>query len=585
MPNVVHFDRFEVDLDAGQLRKRGIRINLREQSFQVLASLLEHPGRVVTREELRQRLWHDDVFVDFDNNLNIVVARLREALNDSADRPRFIETLPKRGYRFLLPVTLLPLAENAAPVRRRKLVVLPFMNLSGDAQRDYFGDALTEEMITALASFAPERLAVIARTTAMHYKGTNKDAAHIGRELAVDYIVEGAVTCTDGRASINAQLIDATDQTHLFARKYEIDASEALKMPLRVAQDLVAHIPGLSEESGSTTTRTGESPVKPIKNAGAYREYLEGRRLLDSARPGSVDMARQHLERAVALDPEFADAYDGLAESYWYQGYLGFMPPRQAFSAGIMHAVRALEIDNKRAETHALLGQFHKIAEYNWREVDREMHLALRLNANSPVVRTRYAISGLMPHGRVREAAEELERVLEIDPLCLLARGWLGIMFVLGRCFERGIEQGQVLLELDSNNFVGHFVLGICLAYQRKFDDALEAHRKAIELSGATCGTAGWLGLTLALAGRTAEARELLTRLEHRRASAYVPATNLAWIHLGLGEIDDAFKWMSRAVEDCDQFMMPIKTYGFLDHLRSDPRYAILLRNMNLPLT
>lgn len=440
MPNVIHFEAFEVDLEAGQLRKRGIRIKLRDQSFQVLAALLQHPGRLVTREELRRLLWHDDVFVDFDNNLNIVVGRLREALSDSADRPRFIETLPKRGYRFL------------ADVR-------------------------------------------------------------------------------------------ATDRTEE------------------------------SRDHGHTS---------PAKSLAAYKEYFEARRIMDSGRPAKLNLAKVQMEKALVLDPELADAHDAVAECCWQLGYAGYLRPKQAFSAGIMHAVRALEIDPGRAETHALLGQFHKIREYNWGEVEREMALALDLNPNSPVVRTRYAVSGLMPHGRVSEAAFELERALEIDPLSLFARGWLCIMLVLRRCFDRAIEEARKILDLDPDSFFGHFVLATCFTYQGKFDQAIAEHRKTVELLGDCHGTIGWLGLTLALSGRTSEARDLLQSLEEQRATEYVPASSLAWIHFGLRQIDAAFEWMNRAIEECDQYMMPIKTYGFLDSVRSDPRYTALLQKMNL---
>ncbi len=218
MANVIRFDCYEADLSSGQLRKNGLKVNLRDQSFQILVSLLERPGQVVTREELRRRLWRDEVFVNFENNLNTAIARLREALGDSADHPCFVETLPKYGYRFLARV------EGAAPApsqpRRARLVVLPFLNLSGDSAQEYFSDAITDEIITALASLAPEQLAVIARTTAMYYKGSHKDVARIGRELGVDYVVEGGVRRSDHQVAINVQVIQTSDQSHLFAQKY-----------------------------------------------------------------------------------------------------------------------------------------------------------------------------------------------------------------------------------------------------------------------------------------------------------------------------------------------------------------------------
>ena len=582
MSSVVRFGSYEVDLSAGQLRKRGVKINLPDQSFRVLASLLVNPGEVVTREELQRRLWHNDVFVDFENNLNTVVARLREALCDSYDHPRFIETLPKRGYRFLAPISEVSAVPREATGLRAKLVVLPFVNLSGDSAEEYLSDAMTDEIITALASLAPGQLAVIARTTAMHYKGSHKDVAHIGRELGVDYIVEGAVRHTEDQVGINVQLIQVSDQTHLFARKYDVELRDIFGVQNSVARAVAAHIPTIAGKLVPGIKAGGRGSRKPTEDLAAYNEYIHGRYFMDKGTAEALATAKQHLEKAIVRDPEFAHAYDALAEVSWYLGYFGFMPPRQAFSAGIVHALRAIEIDNTRAETHALLGQFHKIAEYNWHEVHREMTLALQLDPNSPLVRMRYAVSGLMPHGRVEEAAAELERTLELDPLSFSARFWLGIMLLLSRRYERAIEEGRKLLDLDPNYYPAHFVIAVGYQYRKMLKEALAAQRSAVELSGDSAAMLGWLGLMLAGSGQAAEARDVLQRLHGIAAKGYVPPCSFAWIHLGLGEIDTAFEWLNRAVEECDQFMMPIKTYRFFDPIRSDPRFAVLLRKMNL---
>jgi TolB-like protein len=578
MPNIVRFGAYQVDLLAGQLYKRGIRINLRDKSFQVLAALLEHPREVVTRQDLSRQLWRDDVFVDFDNNLNTAIARLREALCDSADHPRFIETLPKRGYRFLESVFELSSAPETGTVKRTRLLVLPFLNLSGDQTQEYFSDAITDEIITALAALAPERLAVIARTTAMHFKGSLKDVSRIGRELGVDYAVEGGVRQRESRVAINVQLIQTSDQAHIFAKRYDAEMRDVFSLQAAMAEDIARNIPGAS---GGLRV-TDHVRRKPTEDLVAYHLYLQGRSQMDTGMPETNAKAKQYFEQAIARDPEFAPAYDALAEICWYSGYLGLVSPRQAFSTGIVHALRAIEIDNTRAETHALLGQFHKLAEYNWGEVEREMALALRLDPNSPLVRMRYAVSGLMPHGRVEEAVSELERALELDPLSFLARFWLGIMLVLRGHYERGIEEGRKLLALDANYWPARFLIACCYRCQKKLDEALPVQRRAVELSGGAAFQLGWFGLELAESGNTAGARDLLRRLHGMAAQGYVPPSSFAWIHLGLGEVDTSFEWLNRAVDECDQFMMPIKTYDFLNPIRSDPRFALLLRKMNL---
>jgi tetratricopeptide (TPR) repeat protein len=322
--------------------------------------------------------------------------------------------------------------------------------------------------------------------------------------------------------------------------------------------------------------------ARSTNNPDAYHEYIQGRHLMDRGVPDTFADARSHFQRAIALDLLYADAFDALAEICWYLGYFGFMPPRRAFATGIVHALRALEIDNDRAETHALLGQFHKIAEYNWDEVEREMHLALQLDPDSPVVRTRYAVSHLMPHGHLPQAIVELERALQVDPLAVKARSWLGIMLLLSRRFEEAIEASGKLLDIEPAAWPAYFTLGTAHHYLGHPSQAIAEMRKAVEVSGGGFCPLAWLGMLLAAHGGTGEARDILQRLHARAWEGYVPPTSIAWIYLGLKEIDLAFEWMDRAVEECDQFMMPIKTYGFLDPLRSDLRYLQLLRKMNL---
>ncbi len=574
MPSIVGFDCYKVDLASGQLYKHGVRLRLREKSFEALAALLEQPGEVVSRDHLRRRLWHDDVFVDFDNNLNTAIGQLRQALNDSAEHPRFIETLPRRGYRFVGQVAAQP---GAAPSPRGRLAVLPFLDLSGNPADEYFSDAMTDELITALARIAPGKLAVIARTTAMRYKHVQKDAAAIGRELDVGYLVEGAVRRSQDQVAINVQLIQVSDQTHIFAAKYEAGVPDVFSLHRRIAADLAASL-GVGAAPGKAATAS----IMPTQNLTAYNEYIQARYIMGKTTPDALNKAKQHLEAAIKCDPEFAVAYDALAEVYWYLGYMGVMRPREAFAAGIVQALRAIEIDNTRAETHALLAQFHKTVEYNWNEVYREMALALRLDPASPLVRIRYAVSWLMPQGQMPEATAEVDYALQSDPLSLFLRTWRALMLLIGNQHKRALEAAQQVLELDPSAYWAYLTIGSVHRDRRRFDKAIAAQRKALELSGGAPHMMGWLGLTLGLSGNKSEARELLERVQRKAAQTYVPPTSFAWIHLGLGELDAAFQWLNRAVEECDQLLMPIKSYTFLNPIRSDARFAALLGKMNL---
>jgi TolB-like protein/Tfp pilus assembly protein PilF len=580
---LIRFGNFEVDLAAGQLHKRGVRIGLREKSFQVLALLLERPGEVVTRERLQHRLWPSDVFVDFENNLNTSVARLREALGDSAEQPRFIETLPKRGYRFIAPVADDPSSNQRPMARATRLVVLPFLNSSGDLAQDYFSDAMTDEIITELAGLAPNALNVIARTTAMRYKGSHKDVARIAHELGVEYLVEGGVRRIEDSVALNVQLVRANDQTQVFARRYRAELSDIFQIQSAVARDIAAHIDNVNITNAIRPTQ-GDAVAKqaPTRNPGAYDEYLRGRADMGRVTPEAFAKARQHFEDAISRDPGFALGYDGLAEIYWYLGYFGFMSPRDAFSTGVLYAIRALEIDNSLGETHALLGLYHKQLAYDWPEVEREMAHALELSPASPIVRERYAFNFLMPHARHEEAVAELELALVWDPQSISLRSHLGAELLLWRRYDRALEQARQVLELEPRAYWGHALIASCYRDQRLFDRAIPAYRKALELSGNASSMLGWLGLSLALAGDAAEAHALLECLRQRATQSYVPPTSFAWIHLGLAEIDSAFEWLDRAVEDRDQFIMPIKSYWFFDSIRSDPRFAALLRKMRL---
>jgi len=367
MSTIVRFGSFEVDLSAGQLRKRGVKIKLREQAFQILVSLLEHPGQLVTREELQKRLWHDDVFVDYESNLNTSIARLREALGDSAEHPRFIETLPKRGYRFLQSVTEPTRPRDEGPVKKVRLVVLPFVNLSGDPAQEYFSDAMTDEIITALATVAPEQLAVIARTSAMHYKGSHKDVTQLGRELGVEYVVEGGVHRTDELVRITVQLIQVSDQMHLFAKRYEAYAHDVFTMHSNIAETIVAHlaIPGLSDSAGNGALvwRGGQTTPRESQTLRARRHVdpevyeitLKGKATIEYAtQEGQVHQAVKIFQEAIDRDPTYAPAWAGLGEALWYLAATGleFVAPSEVRKKAIAAAEKALELDGTLPDAH-----------------------------------------------------------------------------------------------------------------------------------------------------------------------------------------------------------------------------------------
>lgn len=582
MSHSVRFDCFEVDLAVGQLRKRGLRIRLRDQPFQVLATLLEHPGQVVTRDDLCRRLWHDEVFVDFENSLNIAIARLRTALGDSVDHPRFIETLPKRGYRFIGDVLpSLPTAESAIE-RKPRLLVLPFMNVSGDLAQEYFSDAITDEIITALVTLAADRLAVIARTTALHYKGSHKDVARIGRELGVDYVVEGSLRLFEEQVSVNVQLVKAGDQTHLFATRYEATLRDLFHLQSSIARDIAAHIPSIADE-----VRAAPRVTKPTEDLTAYTEYMKGRYEMWKGTPEGMGRAKQHFEAALAHDHRFALACDGLANLHWYLGFWGFLPPDQTEPIRRFYALRAIELDPALIETRCLAAfrpekcNYADAYSYDWTETAEEMARVRDLSPYSPQIRVRYA-TVLMVLGRNAEAAAELQYALDCDPLSIEVRFWLTEALFYGRCYERALEHARKLVDLEPQHPISSMVLGQVYLGMQRFDESVAALRRAVEVSRDFPLMLGWLGLALGLGGYTVEARSVLNRLQRISHEGFVLPTSFAWSHFGLGEIDEAFKWMELAVDRIDGWIAALKGYPFLDPVRADPRFRALLCKLKL---
>ncbi|OFW05978.1 MAG: hypothetical protein A3H96_00120 [Acidobacteria bacterium RIFCSPLOWO2_02_FULL_67_36] len=460
---------------------------------------------------------------------------------------------------------------RSAPVPA--LAVLPFTNMSAEKDDEYFSDGLTEEIINALTKIAGLR--VTARTSAFTFRGREQGIREIGVRLAVDKILEGSVRRAGKKLRVTAQLINVGDGCHIWSERYEREMTDVFAIQDEISQAIADKLRvGIGQ-----APRTTRQPTEDLE---AYNLYLQGRHHLSKWTPEGFARARVCLEQAVARDPGFALAYDALSEFYWYIGFFGMRPPKEAFSTGIWAALRAVEIDDTLAETHALIGMYRKELDYNWPEVQRKMQRALELNPSSPTVRLRNALSGFMPLGRIAEAVEDMKCILTSDPLSLFNRWWLTIMYYLARDNVRAMEQARFMIDLDPTYYVGHWALGLICMDEGTAGESVAECRRAAELSGDVPLMLGWLGLALARTGDTAGAEALLERLSEISRAAYVPPSSFAWIHLGLGHVDDAFTWMDRAIDGRDPMMMPIKTYPFFDPLRADPRFHALLRKMNL---
>ena len=471
----VRFGAFQLDLRTGELRKAGDRINLPDQPFQVLKALLDRPGDLVTREELRQRLWPAETFVDFEHGLNAAVRRLRDALGDSADVPRFVETLPRRGYRFIAPVTAPAVEDQPAPARpgvedlhegsgtpdqtgaprrltrawrlavvaaltfvsagilwasgyrpwplagsrppsptgRFMLAVLPFENLTGDPDQEYLGDGMTEELIAQLGRMDPSRLGVIARTSAMQFKKTTKRADQIGSELDVSYLIEGSVRTTGSRIRIAVQLIEARSESQLWAEQYERDAKNLLTLQREVAEAITRQI---TTSLGVARSTVNADARRHSTIAEAYDHYLRGRYHWRKDNAEGLEKGKEHFRKAIELDPSYALAYSGLADTYTFLGSDGFMPMREAYPLGRAAALKALELDDMLGEAHYSLAGITVDYYFDWIEGGRHFERAIELNPNyEPALRAYSFYLACM--GRHGEALAFAERARDLDPV------------------------------------------------------------------------------------------------------------------------------------------------------------------------
>ena len=502
-PRVVKFGVFEVDLKSGELRKAGMRQKLAGQPFQILQALLEHPQEIVTREQLRQCLWPDSRYVDYELALKKAVNRLREALGDSAENPRFIETIPRHGYRFIGFIEApkqpdpVPVALTHRPGRKvhwtvvaglflamiatllfglsagklskrifaktetpdiRSIAVLPLENLSKDASQDYFSDGITDALTTDLAQIGPLR--VISRASAMHFKGSRETLPEIGRKLNVDAIVEGSVTRSENRVRIAAQLIDTRSDRHLWARTYERDLKDVLFLQDELARDIAEEIRiKLKPEERAHLTQAR------LVNPEAHESCLKGRYFYDKMSVPGFTEAVNHYRHAIAVDPSYAPAYVGLAASYKELGTWGALPPKEAFPQAMEAVEKALELDSNLGDAHAVRGHIHFLWDWDWQGAEQEYRRAFELDSPSTDTRIQYAVF-LSAIGRNDKAIEVMKEARTLDPVSPNSNGLLGIVYYWAHRFDEAIDQFQKTLTLYPDYLIDHFFLGHC--YERK---------------------------------------------------------------------------------------------------------------------
>jgi TolB-like protein/DNA-binding winged helix-turn-helix (wHTH) protein/Flp pilus assembly protein TadD len=630
----LRFGVFEIDLRAGELRKQGLRIRLQEQPFQVLALLLEHPGDVVTREELQKKLWPADTFVDFDHGLNKAISKIREALSDSVESPRFVETVARRGYRFLAEVKVVDTAPARSPERAtlplpvaeagdrgdlagkpampkhflssltwkisafvllllvvslsawkvhswnrpslviRSLAVLPLESLSNDASQDYFADGMTDELISDLGQISALR--VISRTSVMAYKHARKPLPQIARELNVDAVVEGTVLRSGDQVRITAQLIDASSDKHLWSQSYQGELRDTLALQNQVAR-------AIADQIRITVNPQEQAALKNVKvvNPQAYESFLKGRYFWNKRTADGLKVALAYFNQATDEDPKYAQAYSGLADTYSLLGdwQYAVMTPKEALPKAKAAAIKALELDTTLGEAHNSLAFCLDGFDWDFDSAGKEFRRAIELNSGYATAHHWYAWH-LSLLGRYEEAIAEMRKAENLDPLSLIINADLAELLVLAHSYDESIGQSRKTIEMDPNFALAHNQLAQAYLQKHMNDEAVAELQKAAQLSGGSPTVMANLARAYAASGKRGEAVRLLNDLKKGSSLVSSHAPEIAVVYAALGDRDQAMNWLEKGYEE--RFNPGVLLRPGFDPLRSDPQFQDLARRIGL---
>jgi TolB-like protein len=559
----IRFGIFEADLQSGDLRRRGFRLKLQNQPFRVLAALLERPGELVTREELRQRIWTDNTLVDFERGLNKAINRLRIALSDSAENPTLIETLPRRGYRFI----------GAIEQNLRSVAVLPMLNLSGNPDQDHWADGLTDELIGNIARIGALR--VISRTSMMRFKATLLPLPDIARQLGVDAVVQGSVQFAHGRARVRIALINARNDRHLWADTFEDDLRNIMSLGNRVAEAVARQV--RAQCSGDTQEVLAE--VHRPRKRDAYEAYLKGRYFWNKRTDADFEKAIEFFEQAIALEPLYAEAHAGLADTLVLQAIFGLRLPHEVYPRAKAAAGRALALNDQLAEAHNCLADIHKGYGWNWRLAEQEYQRALQLNPNCSIAHQWYG-GLLLVMGRHEQAIDECNKARALDPLSLPINGFLGYVYMKTQQHDQAVEACAKAIELDPNNPFGHWAMSRVLDARNDLPAALAESESAARLSGDQMPYIAQVGYACARIGEHDRARAIVDRLTDFAKDRYVSGYAIAAIYSALGEKNSAFQWLEKAYNERTPRLIELPDPAFAG-LQSDPRFAELLERIS----
>jgi TolB-like protein/DNA-binding winged helix-turn-helix (wHTH) protein/Tfp pilus assembly protein PilF len=617
-------DELELDLTRYELRRGDSVLKLEKIPMELLILLVEHKDWLVGREEIIERLWGKDVFLDTEQGINTAIRKIRQALHDDPAQPRFVQTVVGKGYRFTAPINVVkPAAEGskastdriipaarahqwwiigmaiaallavvvAALVSMRtvgwparlfgrteqpigSIAVLPLENLSGNPAEEYFADGMTEALITDLAKI--RALRVISRTSVMRYKGMRKPLPEIARELNVDAVVEGAVMRSGDRVRITAQLIYAPTDRHLWAESYDRDAQDILALQSEVAG-------AIAREVSVTLTpdeRIGLAHRPPVSME-AYDAYLRGRYYWNQRTEAGLQKGIEFFQRAIELDPTNALAYSGLADCYTGLGYGSYLAPKDSFPAAKKAAARAIELDATLAEPHASLAYARLYYDWDWAEAEREFQRALALNANYATAHHWYSVY-LTAMGRPQEALVQIKEAQKLDPLSLIINTDIGFESYYSGRYDEAVEQLRPVIAANPNFPLAHLWLGRTYQQKQMYEEALTEYKQAESVLRDWPVTMAAIGNVYGLSHQRPEAFTVLGDLKELSKRKYVTAYGIALVYAGLGKSDQAFAWLDRGYEERTHWLVWLKLDPRWDSLRSDSRFQDLLHRMNL---
>jgi TolB-like protein/Tfp pilus assembly protein PilF len=568
------FGDFELDVAAYELRRHGRPVKLERRPMDLLIQLVESRHQLVSRSDIVDRLWGNDVFVDVETGINTAISKVRQALRDSPEAPSFVETIAGKGYRFIAAVEAVigpRVAGTSTPVSPVRLAVLPFENLSGDLERDYLADGLTEETIGALGQVDPEHINVVGRTSTMVYKRSAKSVAKIGQDLSADYLVESSVRADSGRLRITSRLIRVRDQVQVWSESYDREPTSILDLQRDLSIAIAEQVRlRLSPDRLSALAR------RQTQNADAYDLYLRGRSFGNQATSAANARAIQYYEHAITLDPQYALAWSGLAFTFAASAMNGDASPLAVGPRACDAATRALQVEPELAEVQTTSGYVAFLLEWDWGRAETALRRAIEFDPHYAVAH-RYLGHLLSQMGRHEEARAAMQRARDLEPLEPLHHALSSQVAFQARDYSATVDHARQALVVDPEFWIAHFQVAQAYEQLGKIATAFDALQKAGRFSERNSKALSLRGYLLAKLGRVDEARDVLRTFESVSHKRYVPPCAMALVHAGLGEREDVFDCLNQAYAARDVHLIFLPVDSKWDPYRTDPRFEALL--------